>query len=540
MLAEHLPAWRPIVTGYQRPAADLIQGTDDWSVNQADNGIVTNLAKNLTDTTSVHGGRVAVRVDNAAMTYRALSEASARVAGLLRKQGVGPGDRVGIMMPNVSEVPVVYYGILRAGGVVVPMNPLLKGREVAYYLGDSGAGPVFAWHAFAEEARAGAQQAGAELIVVDEVGFPDLLASVLPDDVVADRDSTDTAVILYTSGTTGQPKGAELTHGNLISNTEVARTDIVRARPEDVIFGGLPLFLVFGQTVALNVAVAAGACLTLLPRFDPAHALRIIAGHRVTVFEGVPTMYVALLHQPDRADYDVSTLRMCISGGAALPVEVLRGFEEAFGSAVLEGYGLSETSPVASFNHPGRERKPGSIGTPIRDVEMRVVDNADHEVPQGEVGEIVIRGPNVMKGYWNRPDATAEAIRDGWFHSGDLARVDEDGYFRIVDRKKDMIIRGGYNVYPREIEEILYEHPAVAEAAVIGLPHPALGEEVGAAVALKPGAAVSAEELRDYVKGQVAAYKYPRHVWMVDVLPKGPTGKIQKRDIVIPADLAVG
>ena len=540
MLAEHLPGWRPIVTGYQRPAADLIQGTDDWSVNQADNGIVTNLAKNLTDTTSVHGGRVAVRVDNAAMTYRALSEASARVAGLLRKQGVGPGDRVGIMMPNVSEVPVVYYGILRAGGVVVPMNPLLKGREVAYYLGDSGAGPVFAWHAFAEEARAGAQQAGAELIVVDEVGFPDLLASVLPDDVVADRDSTDTAVILYTSGTTGQPKGAELTHGNLISNTEVARTDIVRARPEDVIFGGLPLFHVFGQTVALNVAVAAGACLTLLPRFDPAHALRIIAGHRVTVFEGVPTMYVALLHQPDRADYDVSTLRMCISGGAALPVEVLRGFEEAFGSAVLEGYGLSETSPVASFNHPGRERKPGSIGTPIRDVEMRVVDNADHEVPKGEVGEIVIRGPNVMKGYWNRPDATAEAIRDGWFHSGDLARVDEDGYFRIVDRKKDMIIRGGYNVYPREIEEILYEHPAVAEAAVIGLPHPALGEEVAAAVALKPGAAVSAEELRDYVKGQVAAYKYPRHVWMVDVLPKGPTGKIQKRDIVIPADLAVG
>jgi long-chain acyl-CoA synthetase len=501
---------------------------------------VTNLAKNLTDTTSVHGGRVAVRVDNAAMTYRALSEASARVAGLLRKRGVRPGDRVGIMMPNVSEVPVVYYGILRAGGVVVPMNPLLKAREVAYYLSDSGAGLVFAWRAFADEARDGAQQAGAEFIVVDEVGFPDLLASVRPDDEVTGRDSMDTAVILYTSGTTGQPKGAELTHGNLISNTEVARTDIVRARPEDVIFGGLPLFHVFGQTVALNVAVAAGACLTLLPRFDPAHALRIIAGHRVTVFEGVPTMYVALLHQPDRGDYDVSTLRMCISGGAALPVEVLRGFEEAFGSAVLEGYGLSETSPVASFNHPGRERKPGSIGTPIRDVEMRVVDDADQEVPQGEVGEIVIRGPNVMKGYWNRPDATAEAIRDGWFHSGDLASVDGDGYFRIVDRKKDMIIRGGYNVYPREIEEILYEHPAVAEAAVIGLPHPALGEEVGAAVALKPGAAVSAEELRDYVRGQVAAYKYPRHVWIVDVLPKGPTGKIQKRGIVIPADLAVG
>jgi long-chain acyl-CoA synthetase len=228
---------------------------------------------------------------------------------------------------------------------------------------------------------------------------------------------------------------------------------------------------------------------------------------------------------------------MCISGGAALPVEVLRGFEEAFGVPVLEGYGLSETSPVASFNLPGRERKPGSIGTPIRDVQMRAVDGDDQEVPQGEVGEIVIRGPNVMKGYWQRPEATAEAIREGWFHTGDLARVDEDGYFYIVDRKKDLIIRGGYNVYPREIEEVLYEHPAVAEAAVIGLPHASLGEEVGAAVALKPGAAVTGEELRDYVKGQVAAYKYPRHVWIVDALPKGGTGKIQKRDIVIPADL---
>jgi long-chain acyl-CoA synthetase len=441
-------------------------------------------------------------------------------------------------MPNVAEVPVVYYGILRAGGVVVPMNPLLKGREVAYYLSDSGAGLIFAWHGFADPAGEGAEQAGADLIVVDGVGFPDLLASVTPDFAVADADDEDTAVILYTSGTTGHPKGAELTHANLISNTEVSRTDIVQAGPDDVIFGGLPLFHVFGQTVALNVAIAAGACLTLLPRFDAAHALRIIADHKVTVFEGVPTMYVALLHQPDRADYDTSALRMCISGGAALPVEVLRGFDEAFGVPVLEGYGLSETSPVASFNHPGRVRKPGSIGTPIRDVELRLVDEEGHEVPGGEVGEIVIRGPNVMKGYWQRPEATAEAIRDGWFHTGDLAKVDEDGYFYIVDRKKDLIIRGGYNVYPREIEEVLYEHPAVAEAAVIGLPHSSLGEEVAAAVALKPGAAVTAEELRDYMKSQVAAYKYPRHVWLVDALPKGPTGKIQKRDIVIPADLA--
>jgi long-chain acyl-CoA synthetase len=498
---------------------------------------VTNLAKNLTDTIRTHAGRVAVRVDNTAMTYRALDEASARVAGLLHERGFAPGDRVGIMMPNVAEVPVVYYGVLRAGGVVVPMNPLLKSREVAYYLSDSGAGLIFAWHAFEREARHGAEQAEADLIVVDGSGFPDLLASATADFQVAETSDQDTAVILYTSGTTGQPKGAELTHGNLISNTEVSRADIVCAGPDDVIFGGLPLFHVFGQTVALNVAIAAGACLTLLPRFDAEHALRIVSGHRVTVFEGVPTMYVALLHQPDRADYDTAALRMCISGGAALPVEVLRGFEATFGVPVLEGYGLSETSPVASFNHPGRERKPGSIGTPIRDVELRLVDEAGDEVPPGEVGEIVIRGPNVMKGYWGRPEATAEALRGGWFHTGDLARVDEDGYFSIVDRKKELIIRGGYNVYPREIEEVLYEHPAVAEAAVIGLPHPALGEEVGAAVALKPGAAISAEELRDYVKAQVAAYKYPRHLWLVDELPKGATGKIQKRDIVIPAGL---
>ncbi len=507
---------------------------------------MTNLAANLADTTRAQGGRVAVRVGHAAMTYRGLDEASAGVAGLLRDRGLKLGDRVGVMLPNVAEFLVVYYGVLRAGGVVVPMNPLLKVREVAYYLSDSGARLVFAWHVFADEATGGAERADAEAVIVDPASFPDLVSSAAPDFTVTGRRDEDTAVILYTSGTTGQPKGAELTHGNLISNTDVARTDVVRAHPDDVIFGGLPLFHVFGQTVALNVAVASGACLSLLPRFDAGQALQILADHRVTVFEGVPTMYVALLHRPDRADYDLSALRVCISGGAALPVEVLRGFEEAFGCTVLEGYGLSETSPIASFNHPGRERKPGSIGTPVRGVQMRVVDDSDHEVPQGEVGEIVIRGPNVMKGYWHRPEATAEAMRGegeaggGWFHTGDLARVDSGGYFYIVDRKKELVIRGGYNVYPREIEEVLYEHPAVAEAAVIGLPHPALGEEVGAAVALKPGTDITAEELRDYVKGQVAAYKYPRHVWIVDALPKGATGKILKREIVPPAGLNAG
>ena len=498
---------------------------------------MANLSLALTEAAALLPDHPAIRLDDLECTYSQLDEASGRVAAFLRHRGLAAGDRVGIMLPNVAEFPVVYYGVLRAGGVAVPMSPLLKAREVAYYLGDSGAGRIFAWHAFADQARGGAGQVNAEPIVVDLAGFPDLLASAAPDYQVADRDNDDTAVILYTSGTTGQPKGAELTHGNLTSNAEVACADIVAAQPDDVIFGGLPLFHAFGQTGGLNLAVASGACLALLPRFDAESALRIIAGHRVTVFEGVPTMCVALLHRPDRADFDVSALRMCFSGGAALPVEVLRGFEEAFGCQVLEGYGLSETSPIASCNHPDRERKPGSIGTPIRGVQMRVVDKEDHEVPQGEVGEIVIRGPNVMKGYWHRPEETAEAIRDGWFHTGDLARVDSDGYFYIAGRKKDLIIRGGYNVYPSEIEELLYQHPAVAEVAVIGVPHPALGQEVGAAVTLKPGAAIAAEALREYVKGLVAAYKYPRHVWIVEELPKGPSGKILKREIAIPADL---
>jgi long-chain acyl-CoA synthetase len=495
-----------------------------------------NLASNLTRTTARYPDRAAVRLGGAAMTFRDLDEASARIAGLLRERGIRVGDRVAIMLPNLPAFAVVYYGTLRAGGVVVPMNPLLKAREVAYYLGDSGARLIFAWHGVADEAGKGAQAADADLVEVDPAVFGDLVASAAPDREVADRRDTDTAVILYTSGTTGQPKGAELTHANLGRNVEVLCEDLLELTPDDVIFGGLPLFHSFGQTCTLNAAVASGASLSLLPRFDPEQALRLIAGHRATVFAGVPTMYGALLGHPDRTAYDVSALRVCVSGGAAMPVEVLRGFEKAFGCLVLEGYGLSETSPVASFNHPDRERRPGSIGTPIHGVQMRVVDEYGRDVPQGEVGEIVIRGHNVMKGYWRRPDETTAAIRDGWFHSGDMGRVDEDGYFAIVDRKKDLIIRGGYNVYPREVEEVLYEHPAVAEAAVIGIPHPQLGEEVAAAVAIKPGAAASAEELREHVRSQVAAYKYPRRVWFVEALPKGPTGKILKREIVPPSD----
>jgi long-chain acyl-CoA synthetase len=493
-----------------------------------------NLALNLTAMARAEGDRQALTLDGAATTYAQLDARSARMASVLRARDLVPGDRVGIMLPNVPEFAVAYYGVLRAGGIVVPMNVLLKRRETSFYLGDSEARLVIGWHGFAEAAQAGAQDAGAECLLVEPAAFERLLAGVEPLPDVAERDGDDTAVILYTSGTTGQPKGAELTHANLGRNV-AAVVELFSITRDDVILGALPLFHSFGQTCGLNAAVAAGALLALTPRFSPADALELMERERVTVFEGVPTMYSALLNHPERGRFDVSGLRLCVSGGAALPVEVLRGFEAAFACAILEGYGLSETSPVACFNHPHRERKPGSIGTPIAGVEMKAVDDARREVAQGEVGEIAIRGHNVMKGYWRRPEATADAIdADGWFYTGDMARVDAGGCYFIVDRKKELIIRGGYNVYPREIEELLYEHPAVAEAAVIGLPHAELGEEIGAAVALVPGAQVSERELRDYLKELVAAYKYPRHVWFVDELPKGPTGKILKREIQAP------
>ena len=494
-----------------------------------------NLALNLTRTAAEHPDAIACKLDDAAFDYQLLDNASARVAGMLASMGVGPGDRVGIMLPNVPYFPAVYYGVLRAGAVVVPMNVLLKAREVAYYLSDSGAEVLFAWHGFMEAAEKGAADADGdiEVIPVTPGEIEGVIFAHSPLTEVAEVDGDDTAVILYTSGTTGKPKGAELTHANLRKNVSAA-VALFTLGPGDMIFAGLPLFHSFGQTCTMNAAVCSGAAITLLPRFDPAKALEILERDGCTVFEGVPTMYGALLHHPDRDSADVSCLRVCASGGASMPVEVMRGFEEAFGCKVLEGYGLSETSPIASFNHPDRERKPGSIGTPIDGTEMKVVDDDGNEVAQGEIGEILIKGHNVMKGYWERPEATAESIKDGWFATGDMAKVDEDGYFYIVDRKKDLIIRGGYNVYPRDVEEVLYEHPAVREAAVIGLPDDDLGEEVGAAVTLKEGQSVDEETLRAFVKEQVAAYKYPRKIWFVDELPKGPTGKILKREIVAP------
>jgi long-chain acyl-CoA synthetase len=485
-----------------------------------------NLSDLMTTSAARHGNRTAIAQGDIALTYLALERASALVAGLLKDHGVRPGDRVGVMLPNVAYFPICYYGALRAGAAIVPMNVLLKEREVAFYMADSGAKVLFVWHDFADAAQAGARDA--EVVVVEPGSFDALLAGCEPSGT-ADRDPDDTAVVLYTSGTTGTPKGAELTHANLTENVAVS-LELFELGPDAVLLGALPLFHAFGQTCGLNAAMAAGGSLSLLPRFDAGKALEVIERDRVTVFEGVPTMYSAMLHHPD--DFDTSSLQVCVSGGAAMPVEVLHAFERRFGCTILEGYGLSETSPVASFSRRDRERKPGSIGLPVRGVEMRVLDETDG------IGEIAIRGHNIMKGYWNNPEATATAIDDeGWFRTGDLGRVDEDGYFFIVDRKKEMIIRGGFNIYPREIEEVLHEHPDVMEAAIIGVPHDELGEEVGAAIVLKPGHHAEADDIKGFVKQRVAAYKYPRHVWFEEALPKGPTGKILRREIKPPSSL---
>ena len=498
---------------------------------------MANLAELLTETVAEHGDRIALKLDDLELSYSVVDQASARVAGLLAAKGVEAGDRVGVMLPNLPYFPFIFFGTQRLGAVTVPMNPLLKGREVGFQMEDAGAEVMFGWHQMGDAAREGSERAGTECILVEPGEFEGLLGGADAVSQVADRDDDDAAIILYTSGTTGTPKGAQLTHGNLRSATQIA-VDLVDAQPDGVTFGALPLFHVFGLTSGLTSSTRVGSALTLLPRFDAGKALEMIQRDRVTTFLGVPTMYAAMLHHPDASSFDTSSLELCVSGGAAMPVEVLKEFERSFDCKILEGYGLSETCAIASFNRPEIERKPGSIGLPVDGVEMRLVDQEGHDVAQGDVGEILIRGQVVMSGYWNRAEATAEAIdEDGWLHTGDLAKRDEDGYFFIVDRKKELIIRGGFNIYPREIEEVLYEHPAIREVAVVGIPHDSLGEEVGAAVALKPGASATAEDVQSFVKERVAAYKYPRQIWFVEELPKGSTGKVLKREIRPPAGI---
>ncbi len=506
-----------------------------------------NLATMLVETSKSKPDHTALIFDDFKMTYRELQEASNQFANALTNAGIKPGQKVALMLLNIPQFVVCFYGIAKAGAVVVPLNVLLKAPEVAYHLEDSDAVMLIVWEGFATEAVSGYQQTDTchHFVIVNLPGsqaVPDVegatsfnkmmtIASLAYEMVPTMPD--DTAVILYTSGTTGRPKGAELSHFNLFFNARTSADSLgIDWRDDDVGLVALPLFHSFGISSVMNVLITVGATLTLMARFEPVKAFEIIQRDHVTTFAGVPTMYIYLLNHPDRKQYDLLSLRVCISGGAANPVEVLSAWKKEFGVTILEGYGLSETSPTASFNVLFKPTKAGTVGLPVYGVEMRVVDANDQEVPVGEVGEIVIRGHNVMKGYYKQPEATAEAIRNGWFHSGDIGVMDEDGYFSIVDRKKDMIIRGGFNVYPREIEEVLYEHPEIAEVAVIGVPDAKMGEEVKAIVYLKLGAKATAEDIQAFCKERVAAYKYPRTIVFIDTpLPKNATGKILKREL---------
>lgn len=490
------------------------------------------------------------------LDYATANTIANQVANLLVARGVEPGDRVALACPNLPYFPFVYFGALKAGAVVVPLNVLLTPREIAYHLEDSGAKALFAFTGSAElplgerafeafgrvdscefyvdlPAAAGATESaieGAETFWKALEGQSGEFATV-------QASSDDTAVIIYTSGTTGKPKGAELSHHNLLMNA-IGSAKLVAPHPDgrDVALVVLPLFHIFGQTVMLNAVLYRHGTMVLMPRFDGAEALRIMEKEGVTGFAGVPTMYWGLLGAVQSADpgtYDLETIADnlvdAVSGGAALPGQLAEDFTATFGVGIKEGYGLSETSPVVSFNNPRVKAKTGSIGLPVWGVEMKLIDAEWNE--QQEEGEIAVRGHCVMKGYHNRPEINAEVIRDGWFRTGDIARRDEEGFYFIVDRSKDMIIRGGYNVYPREVEEVLMTHDAVSLAAVVGVPHPTHGEEVKAFVIPKEADRITAEELVAWAKERLAGYKYPREVEFRPELPMTSTGKILKREL---------
>ena len=504
-----------------------------------------NLALLLRESAMAHPQKTALAIGDTSLTYETVHGLAQRFAGGLASLGVQPGEHVALLLPNVPQFTIAYFGGHYAATPVVPLNVLLTADEIAYHLEDSEAVALVAWDGCLPAAEAGfARVASCRHLIVARAAAGDLPAPAGAVNMTAligraspvlelpATHADDPAVILYTSGTTGRPKGAELTHFSMFFNALCCATRVVRLEPDAVALATLPLFHIFGQTVMQNAPLLVGGTVVLLPRFEPKAAFDLMDSYRVNFFGGVPTMYVALLNYPDADQYNLSGLQWCVSGGAPMPVEVMRTFDQKYGVNILEGYGLSETSPVASFNQIGKPKKAGSIGTPIWGVEMRLVDDSGAFVSEpGERGEIQIKGHNVMKGYWKKPEATAEALKGGWFATGDIAVRDADGYYFIVDRKKDMILRGGYNVYPREVEEILYAHPAIAEAAVIGIPHPTHGEEVKAVVVLKAGASVTEEALIAHCREHLAAYKAPRVVEFREGLPKTATGKILKREL---------
>ncbi|GAA1577682.1 long-chain fatty acid--CoA ligase [Dactylosporangium maewongense] len=503
------------------------------SLNLAD--VLAESAQRFPDRTAVIGG--AVR-----LTYRQLWDDARRWAGLLRGLGVRPGDRVGVLLPNVPDFPRAYYAVAAAGAVVVPLHALATPEETAYVLSHSRASHLVSGGVLWQNAVTAAHLAGVPLVDIETqlsaegqaVGC--LAAAAVGDslDWPVPREPDDLAAVLYTSGTTGRPKGAMLTHLNLLLNTSVSR-DLFGLRSDDVVLGCLPLFHTFGQTCAMNAAFRAGATLALMARFSGQAALDLLISEEVTVFMGVPTMYVTLLETARNDERRPGHLRLAVSGGASLPVAVLERFEEAFATKIYEGYGLTETSPVAAFNQPDFGCRPGTVGHPVWGVRVAVAAPESDQIellPDGTAGEIVIRGHNVFAGYLDDPDATAVTVVDGWLRTGDIGVRDADGFISIVDRKKDLVIRGGFNVYPREVEEVLSRHPAVVQVAVIGLPDPTYGEEVCAViVADQQAGVVQPEEIVTWAKERLGRHKYPRLVEFVEQMPIGPSGKVLKREL---------
>lgn len=480
--------------------------------------------------------RPAVTIGQTTLSYAELDAAVSRLATALVKEGVSPGDRVALWMPNVPQFVISYFAILRAGGVVVPVSTLLGLDEVTYILQNSGAVGLIAAHLFNDiTAHLPAQVPTLKRTVVwGETVLPaalnlDALCVCTPDPAILKPSAGhELAVCIYTSGTTGRPKGAMLTHANLLSNAQ-ACAQAIDVTADDRFLTVLPLFHSFGATVCMILPITLGAHIFLLPRFSPPEVLQSISAHRITVFAGVPAMYGALLNVKDISGLSFDSLKLCVTGGAPCPEKYLRGFRERFGALLVEGYGPTEASPVVSVNPPDGVQKIGSAGLPIPGVEVRIADDEGRWLPPGEIGEVCVRGPNVMKGYWQAPEATAETIRDGWLFTGDLGKLDEDGYLYIVDRKKDMVIVSGMNVYPREVEDVIYKLPAVADCAVVGEPSERRGEDVKAYVVLKEGYSLTEDELIEHCRRHLAPYKIPRSVVFAKDLPRSGTGKVLKR-----------
>lgn len=509
-----------------------------------------NLSLILEDSALKYASKTAFILDNQHLTYEELNNKSNRIAGYLIENGLQNGDKVALTCPNLLYFPIIYYGILKAGGTVVPLNVLLKPDEVQYYLEDSEAKFHFCFEGSPELPMGQfgldgfnkaenckhfiALSSGAGILSKDLTNFQTALDSK-PLNSYQERSSEDIAVILYTSGTTGKAKGAQLTHSNILVNAMVVK-DLFKMDSNEKLLISLPLFHSFGQTVLMNATILCGSTGVLQPKFTPKSTLDLLKDHEITIFAGVPTMYWAIIHHPEVKQYAESikaNIKLSASGGAALPLQVLKDFQKLFEAPILEGYGLSETSPVACFNHLNKPNKPGSIGTPVWGVQMDIHDKEGNTLNTDEVGEVVIRGHNIMKGYLNKPGSNAESLKNGWFYTGDLGKKDKDGYFYIVDRTKDMIIKSGFNIYPREIEECLITHPSVSLAAVIGIPDEIKGEEVKAFVVLKEGEEIKPKELLRYCSEKIADYKVPRLVEVVKSLPMSATGKILKRELKV-------